>query len=442
MAAIAQLKAVLGMDSKEFKAGMKSATKDTSTFQSQIASVGKMLAGAFSVGAIISFSKSIITWASDISEAAQNAGVLTSEMMALNQVALQGGLNVDEMRRMLSILQVELGNAAEGQETSRKKFEDLGLSIEELATLDPASMFQKVAQAAIDSGKPIQALADIFGTKMGPKALAAIKDLAENGLPKVSQEAANAADAAEELGDRWAVAMEKAKSKTLELTMAVIDGARQAAAFVKGATGGMSTAEKAVRIGLAVPTFGASLIPSASQRGAGTAAATAEADRQAAASQASLDARRGAGASSRTAMSETARATQRRLNEEAYRKFSEQEAKSETERGKRNDTRLEAISKWREGVRKRFDLRRDFAERQARLNEQMQSLKTGNATGGAMTPDSFARIGGFFGGERPGYDVASRQLDTLKKIEALEREKVKNDKEFYESMERLNGGGL
>ena len=440
MAAIAQLKAVLGMDSKEFKAGMKSATKDTSTFQSQIASVGKMLAGAFSVGAIISFSKSIMTWAIDISEAAQNAGVLTSEMMALNQVALQGGLNVDEMRRMLSILQVELGNAAEGQETSRKKFEDLGLSIEELAALDPASMFQKVAQAAMDSGKPLQALADIFGTKMGPKALAAIKDLAENGLPAVSQAAADAADAAEELGGRWAVAMEKAKSKTLELTMAVIDGARQAAAFVKGATGGMSATEKLIRIGAAPMTGGLSLIPSSGQRAAGMTAATAEADRQAAASQESLDARRGAGASSRTAMSETARATQRRLNEEAYRKFSEQESKSETERGKRNDTRLEAISKWREGVRKRFDLRTDFTERQARLNEQMQSLKTGNGTGGTMSPDAYARIGGFFGGERPGYDVASRQLSTLKDIKKIQEDLLTNSKEFKEAMERLNGG--
>ena len=53
MAAVAQLKAVLGMDSREFKAGMRNATKDASTFQSNIKKVGTIIAGAFTVSAIV-----------------------------------------------------------------------------------------------------------------------------------------------------------------------------------------------------------------------------------------------------------------------------------------------------------------------------------------------------------------------------------------------------
>jgi len=65
MAAFAQLKALLGIDTTQYKAGMRDSEGATKGFQRSLASVGRALGLAFSVGAIISFARSFMSWAVD-----------------------------------------------------------------------------------------------------------------------------------------------------------------------------------------------------------------------------------------------------------------------------------------------------------------------------------------------------------------------------------------
>ena len=69
MAAIAQLKALLGLDTKEFRAGMRSAEKDAKTGGSAISkalvAAGSAIAGAFSIASIKRFAQSVIGAAAD-----------------------------------------------------------------------------------------------------------------------------------------------------------------------------------------------------------------------------------------------------------------------------------------------------------------------------------------------------------------------------------------
>lgn len=423
MAAVAQLKAVLGMDSKEFKAGMRNATKDASTFQSNIKKVGAVIAGAFTVSAIVGMGKSLIGWASTVSEAAQNAGVLTSEMMALNEAGLKGGIGVDETRRMLSVLQTELASAADGTETSRKKFEALGLDIVKLSGMNPAQMFEEVAKAAIATGTPLEALAEIFGTKLGPKAVSMVRDLAENGLGGIYDEAGRAADKVEELGDRWAVVVEEMKRKALGIAIPTLDfvesemvrGKAEKKAFKESSFWdrmGFKGTEKSMAAGeAAVQKWWQDKYAAEQKR---------DTDKKAE-MQAAADARKA-----------------RALNGEKVvtGRVEEDMAKLEEDRKQK---RRAGIDKWQADRMKRYDIRKGGEERMARLQEQLTSLTNPQASASTMNPDSMARIGGFFGGERAGYDVQSKQLEVQRESKKILDEIARNTAETKEALARSRG---
>jgi hypothetical protein len=217
MGAVAELKAMLGLDPARYNAGMKSAQKSTSTFQDGLAKVTNMIGGAFSAGAAIAFAKNVFQWGSKLSETAQKAGVLTSEMAALNKVALQNGMDVDQATNMLAKMQTKLGDAIENGGEAEKAFTNIGLSLEDMAKLAPADMLQAVARAAVESGDPLNALADIIGERLGPTAVATFRDLAENGLGAVDDALGETADRVEELGDKFAAMLEGLKSTSLKV---------------------------------------------------------------------------------------------------------------------------------------------------------------------------------------------------------------------------------
>lgn len=243
MGAIAWLKAFFKLDTSNFKAGAKDIASSTDTFQKKLSGVGRVIGAAFSFGAVLAAGKAFVKWASDVSAAAENAGILTSEMMALNQVAVEADLEISDMQNLLTKLQNTLYDAASGSEEAASKFEKIGLSITDLAALDPAAMLQAVAAAAADSEIPLQALSEIFGDKLGPKAMTALMDIAENGLPSVSEEAARTADAIEDMGDRWAGYAEKAKTN-IAISLSWMEkmisrmGAFLGGAYVGGLVGG------------------------------------------------------------------------------------------------------------------------------------------------------------------------------------------------------------
>lgn len=425
MSAVAKLQAVLGMDSKEFKAGMNKAKGDASSFQSSIKKIGGVLAAAFSVSAIVGFGKSLVSWASNVSEAAQNAGILTSEMMALNEVGLKGGIGVDEMRRMLSVLQVELSSAAEGTETSRKKFEALGLDIIKLSGMNPAQMFEEVARAAVATGTPLEAIAEIFGTKLGPKAVAMMRDLAENGIGALYDEAGRAADAVEELGDRWAVVMEKMKRKAVGLAVPVMDFIESEAVRGKAEKKAFQESSFWDKMGFAGTRKATAAGEEAVQQWWKDKYAAEEKNR------ADKKAQMEAAAAGRVARAKEGQKV-------VTGKVEEENAKLEKERA---DARAAGIEKWNQGRMRRYDIRKGGEERAARLNEQLSALTNPVIQGGPsqINPDSMARIGGFFGGERAGYDVQSKQLEIQRESKKLLDEIAQNTADTKDALARQRG---
>ena len=216
MGAVAELKAMLGLDPTRYNAGVKSAKKSTSMFQDELAKVTNMIAGAFSAAAVIGFAKNVWQWGDKLSEMAQKVGVLTSEMAALNRVALQNGMDINQAANMLAKLQTKLGDAIDRGGDAEKAFTNIGLSLEDLVKLSPADMLIEVARAAVKSGDPLNALADIIGERLGPQAVSTFRALAEDGLGTIDKALGETADKVEELGSKFAEMVDRVKADALK----------------------------------------------------------------------------------------------------------------------------------------------------------------------------------------------------------------------------------
>ena len=216
--AIANLKARLGLDSKDFRAGVKGAKGSTQSFGQSIAKVGAMVGVAFSAQAVISMGKAFVSWASDISIAARNLGILTSELMAMNRIAVQNGSDFGQVQKMMARVEADTFGAITGTRELVLMYDELGLTMERLYApgMDPVKRLQMVGEAALNSANPTGALAGLFGTKLGPQSRLALEGIVA-GLDDVDVAAGGAADRIEALGSKYDLLKEKSKSSILSM---------------------------------------------------------------------------------------------------------------------------------------------------------------------------------------------------------------------------------
>ena len=185
MAALAQLKAVLGMDSKEFETNIRKSEKAAKRFQSEISTVGRTLAAAFSVTAIISMTKNVIAFASEIRHTADNIGVTTDELQGLNDVGMQFGLTTENMRDRLSKLVVVQGRAAEGNAAYNSALKQLNINLDDFINASPAEAFEMLAHGvadATDNQTALNAMSKIYSEENAPRLIAMLKEIADVGL--------------------------------------------------------------------------------------------------------------------------------------------------------------------------------------------------------------------------------------------------------------------
>ena len=208
----AHVRATIGGDTTEYRralSGMEGMTKSSARNLTRIfASIG--------IGAIMQrWGRAVIRWGEENSIAARQVGMLTDEMIALNRLGIQSGMRgAQDFSRLVSRLSDELMRAARGSEESARKFTNLNLAVGDLISMNPAQQLEAVSKAAFDSGVPLAHLIDLFGQRLAPTAMIALKDIAENGFPEVDTAIGDTADKIEELGSVWAKSMDQMKAAT------------------------------------------------------------------------------------------------------------------------------------------------------------------------------------------------------------------------------------
>jgi len=275
MAAVAQLKAVLGIETSKYRAGVRGSENETKQFQKTLSSVGRTMAAAFSVTAIVGFTRRIIDFASEIRHAADNLNVTTDALQGLNALALKSGVSLDQVSRALAKTKDAQGNISAGGEDAKRyadALEAMNINAEAFASADSAEALQMIGEglnSATNEAAAFSAVSDLLGEKVGPRLNSMLRELGTDGLQTVIDKASEAGHVVEDglitklelLGTKSEQVLLRMKVAWAQFTGRLLTGAAQFGAVVNSMKSQFSE-ESASREGGAFSTsrtFGAAL---------------------------------------------------------------------------------------------------------------------------------------------------------------------------------------
>lgn len=186
--------------------------------------LGPAITGAFSVGAIVSFGKSLVDMASQIHDVAEQTGLSTDAVQELKYAATQTGTTFETVTKSIDKLSK---NLEDGNKNTTQSLKELGLSLVDLQRMTPDQAFTAVAEAikqVPDPMKQTQLAMELFG-KSGAQILPAIKE----GMSDLREEAhkfgqvldKEAIDSLEAFGDKFDRLMTGLKVTAAESALAI-----------------------------------------------------------------------------------------------------------------------------------------------------------------------------------------------------------------------------
>lgn len=161
-----------------------------------------MLAGAFSVGAIISFGKSLMNTADGMKNMAEATNSTMGAMVALKTIGAENNLNWDEMSKILGKVRDAQGAVVNLSKTESDALARLNINAEEFVGAGVDKALELMAQGYVKangSAESLNALNDIFGKKIGPKAVEMMKAMAAEGLDSLTERTKAATEGFEQL---------------------------------------------------------------------------------------------------------------------------------------------------------------------------------------------------------------------------------------------------
>ncbi len=187
---MADVKARATLDSSGFQAGVGKMKGEVKGFSSQLGSMKGLIAGAFSVGAIIGFTRSVADLGDEIYHNALQTRTSIEGYQALVRIWEHAYGNASGLVKVLSKLSTAQARA--GREKSMQKaFDDLGLSIQEIKGLGVEDLLTKIADKFEENGKTVawaSGIYRIFGDKHARVLNETLNELADGGLKRVQEE--------------------------------------------------------------------------------------------------------------------------------------------------------------------------------------------------------------------------------------------------------------
>jgi len=214
MSSIAKLIAGIGLNTDEFSRGIANVKGQTASTESSFSSLKSAIAGAFSVGAVVSFTRSIGEYAARVKEASDATGASTTAIQTLNAVAADNSSGAEKMAAGLDKIRVAQIDALDGGEKMAAAFERLGISMADIEGVGADRVFELIGKSIVNSENQTQALAaasDILGNKLFNNLLPSLKAVGIEGLDALNAkmtESGRIMDAdmiakIDLLGDKW-----------------------------------------------------------------------------------------------------------------------------------------------------------------------------------------------------------------------------------------------
>lgn len=184
------LLARLGVDITAFENGLKRAS---SFAGEQFKAMAGMFAAQFSISNIVGEFQKSLTYANTMRDNAEATGVSVEHLQTLGIAAEQAGSSAEKLQMAMMKIGVAQGAIASSADEGGKlaaAFEKFGISSDQAITMDKARILEAIG-AKMAEGKDAQQLfnaaSDIFGERIGPNFLQALKDIGAQGLDPLTE---------------------------------------------------------------------------------------------------------------------------------------------------------------------------------------------------------------------------------------------------------------
>lgn len=142
MGMLARLGVVLGLDSAEFQKGIADANRKLDNISAQMPKFAAIAGAAF-----VAATYKALQYADAVADTAKANDMAISSILALGTALQQNGGDAQMAGRLLSSFTAQVDEAAEGSLGAQKAFAKVGVSLNDLATLDATALFDKTVQA-------------------------------------------------------------------------------------------------------------------------------------------------------------------------------------------------------------------------------------------------------------------------------------------------------
>lgn len=191
----AELKSVATLDKSGFDAGVDG-------MKTQLSGLKNIVAGAFGVGAIMSFGRMMLRTADDMQTAASTFGLTMQDMIGMQAAFAESGIKADSFMRILARLPEAQNLVIERNKGMIEGLKALGISQEEFVTSSPDKLLERIAQGyttATDKLGAHNAITEIFGLRIGPQMIEVLQRIGTDGFDKFKEGAEGAAKGMTEL---------------------------------------------------------------------------------------------------------------------------------------------------------------------------------------------------------------------------------------------------
>lgn len=185
----AELKVVAKLDNSQVTSGL-------SGMASKLAGMKGMIAGAFGVGAILSFGKNLLQSADDMAKMANATNMTMGQLVALKTVAAENNMGINELGMALNKVRDAQGQVVSLSPAMLKALADLNINAEAFISAGTDEALSMIAKGYVDaqgSAGAYSAVLDILG-KSGGQSIDMLKALAGEGLAPLAERTKDATD--------------------------------------------------------------------------------------------------------------------------------------------------------------------------------------------------------------------------------------------------------
>lgn len=194
----AELKTVASLDDRAFSAGLGQMKSHTDTFGAGLGRLKGMIAGAFTISAITSFTKSLMNMADDMVTTAETFGLSVESVLALQSAMAGSAVGAEDMMRIFGRLKDSQAEVANKNKIMLNAVAALGIGYEEFMALPIDRLLARIGEKYVEAGRSTQAfgaISDIFGQRIGPAVIEVLERINTQGLDGFIEKSKEAADA-------------------------------------------------------------------------------------------------------------------------------------------------------------------------------------------------------------------------------------------------------